>query len=170
MPPLFAGITGAIFQRYLSVTHCPLIHQQPSKQKHSLWVFISGCFDIHICHIWGRHGCLYKDDEGKGHLFYKIWTFLTNILSTKIGDKPLWIDVWRGLVWPDYCVCVISNYPNGRADTPWFGVWACVRVVVGCVWGRKEEKEFAESSIDESVWRLVSDMLLFQPESRLRWL
>lgn len=63
--------------------------------------------------------------------------------------------------------CVISNYPNGCADTRWFGASACVRVVGG--WW-KEEKEFAESPIDESVWQLVSDALLFQPESRLRWL
>lgn len=36
-------------------------------------------------------------------------------------------------------------------------------------WGAVK-KEFAESSIDESVWRLVSEALLFQPELRLRWL
>lgn len=42
---------------------------------------------------------------------------------------------------------------------------------LGMCWGwGGVKKEFAESSIDESVWRLVSEALLFQPELRLRWL
>lgn len=32
---LSTGITSAIFHSYLSVTHCPLIHRQASKLKHS---------------------------------------------------------------------------------------------------------------------------------------
>lgn len=59
-------------------------------------------------------------------------------------------------------LCVISNYSNGCTDSRWFGH------VSGL--GRGVKKEFAESSIDESVWRLVSEVLLFQPELRLRWL
>lgn len=166
MPRLSAGITGTIFQRYLSVTQCPRIHQQTSKRNHSLWVFISGRLDIQLSHSWGRHDCLWKDDGGKGHLFYKIWTFLTIIVSTNMGDKPPWMDAWRGLVWPDF-LCV----------WPAISLMAVLKIVWGlgmcqgwvCVGGWKEEKKFAESSFDEYVWWLVSDALQFQPESRLRW-
>lgn len=40
IPSMSTGITRAIFHSYLSVTHCPLIHQQASKRKHLPWVFI----------------------------------------------------------------------------------------------------------------------------------
>lgn len=53
IPWLSTGITGAIFHSYLSVTHCPLIHQQPLKRKHLLQVFILCLWRLagHISHI-----------------------------------------------------------------------------------------------------------------------
>lgn len=77
-PRLSSVITRAIFHSYLSVTHCPLIHQQASKRKHLLWVFILCLWRLasHISHkssVW---------DGGKG-----VNITLKQILSTKKREK-----------------------------------------------------------------------------------
>lgn len=126
----------AIFHSYLSVTHCPLIHQRALKRKRLPWVFISrlGRLASHISHdnslrergksknIALKTNSVHKKKNNKLH-FHQRTQFVRNKSqrSEQSSFRPKckrtwsWIDAHLA----DLCetiVYVISNYPNDCAD------------------------------------------------------
>lgn len=193
MPPLSFGITRAIFHIYLSVTHCPLIRQQASKNEKG--IFSCGFIRVRACDVWpiifqvvvgvGQSG-------PGGNITRK--TLEKKTAHSKKGEKRTKTRSWghdlsvrreverskrRNIHWftfdymyerPLWIDACLAECRETIVDviSNWSNGGADIRAGVGEA--ARGCRRSAESHIGAPEWWLVNATLLFQTDPGLRWL